>query len=227
MSELPSSKSAGMGRDEPQWDGRFFLLVEDTGPLPPLASFHAQRHVLYGTHSAGESAGFLRPSSRERRFLTPTKQRGDVSTACEFLGVFEYTMVDKWPNVVRYSSPLAEATKPGKPDRGSLLPRLNDRLDWCLKRAQEASKAEEKPSPSSVGEVVAVVGVVGQFACSESVNTLVASEMGKAAWPHLFEMMERRRFVFFHLLAGKRVSSPVVLGAPVIPARGGAGGVCE
>jgi len=75
---------------------------------------------------------------------------------------------------------------------------LEKRLGNVFERAIKAAEGGEVPK--CVSDVVAVVGVVGQAACKESVDNLM--EQGKATWPHLYKMMELQRFVFFFLEAG-------------------------
>ena len=138
-------------------------------------------------------------------------------------------MADKWSQQVTYSSPF-ETHSRRMEKRRSLLARLEERLQWALGRAQEAARSELRALPTSIVEVVAVVGVVVQFACTESVNDLVLSSKGKAAWPNLYAMLDRRRFDYFHLMAAVRSASPALLSAasvspPHTPAaRAGAGG---
>ena len=220
MSELPSAVAATeTDKLNSQWDGRYFLLL--VAPWVPRALFEMQRckHVLYGQHVAGEGAGYNRPEAiadASKRQLTPTKERGGVSTKCDYLGVFEYTMVDNWSvdTEVVFKSPLRTPSSPttssskAKPTvRKSLLPRLNERLGNALSRAQTAARDDGARLPARISDVVAVVGVVGQYACKESVNDLLASPAGKEQWPFLSEMMERRRFVFFHMIAAETKTS--------------------
>ena len=221
MSELPTGVAATEeGKLNSQWDGLFSLLLLAPWAPRSLLEMESRKHVLYGQHAAGAKAGYSRPEvlvDARPRQLTPTKERGGVSTRCDYLGVFEYTMLDNWSvdtEVVQKSPLRAPTSPPSKAKsivRNSLLPRLNNRLDNALLRAKIAAAEDGAPLPTRVSDIVAVVGVVGQCACKESVNDLLASPTGKRRWPHLHEMMERRRFVFFHMIAAKKTSVLSVL----------------
>ena len=216
--DLPTSVAATeSGKLDSQWDGKFFLSIVEPWVPRPLLAFVSKKHVLYGQHSAGEGAGYSRPGTVRvgGRPLTPTKAYGGVSTRSDWkLAVFEFTMLDNWSadSEITLRSPLHPPTSPsmspGKQGnttlRKSLLPRLNARLANALSRARQAANEAGVPPPARVSDVVAVVGVVGQSSCKESVNDLLGSAAGQDQWPLLHEMMDRRRFVFFHLIAAER-----------------------
>ena len=121
---------------------------------------------------------YMRPPVPDRaRRLTPTKLAGaTVDTSCDFIAIFEITIVAKWAK--------------------ALAPRLEQRLAVTLDRARALQPVEGRGAgPLGILDVVAVVGVVGISSCQHSVPGYVTT----GATPLLHAVMVAGRFVFVRL----------------------------
>jgi hypothetical protein len=170
-----------------QWDARFSVLCPAEWEQPPPSA------LMY-TFGGGQ---YARPASIPPRRISPTKQ-----TLAEYFAVLEYTRFPGWTATWKSDSGLT---------RKSLLPRLEERLLRCIQRAGAAGVGD-----TSILNLVAVVGVVGEDRCQESVE----ATLSKADCPHdnLRKLFLERRFVFFYC-------TPMLpTGAAVLLSGGSAGG---
>ena len=115
----------------------------------------------------------------------------------EYFAVLEYTRFPGW-------TASWKQLESGQV-RKALLPRLEKRLLVCLQRARAAGVDSTR-----VVDLVAVVGVVGEDRCQESVE----EALSKADCPHasLREMFLARRFVFFSCTPMMPTGAAVLLG---------------
>jgi len=148
---------------------------------------------------------YMRPPTPDRaRRLTSTKLAGaTVDTSCDFIAIFEITIVAKWAK--------------------ALVTRLEQRLAVTLDRARAIQPVEGRDAgPLGIVDVVAVVGVVGILSCQHSVPSYVT----RVDTPLLHALMVAGRFVFVRLpYAGSPPSRPARAGAvrpqsPSAPAQG-------
>ena len=170
-----------------QWDARFSVLCPAEWEQPPPSA------LMY-TFGGGQ---YARPASIPPRRISPTKP-----TLAEYFAVLEYTRFPSWTVTWKSDSGLA---------RKSLLLRLEERLLKCIQRAGAAGVDN-----TSVLNLVAVVGVVGEDRCQESAEAILS----KADCPHvnLRILFLERRFVFFYC-------APMLpTGAAVLLSGGSAGG---
>ena len=169
-----------------QWDARFSVLCPAEWEQPPPSA------LMY-TYGGGQ---YARPASIPPRRISPTKP------LAEYFAVLEYTRFPGWTATWKSDSGLT---------RKSLLPRLEERLLRCIQRAGAAGVGD-----TSILNLVAVVGVVGEDRCQESVEAILS----KADCPHdnLRKLFLERRFVFFYC-------TPMLpTGAAVLLSGGSAGG---
>lgn len=165
-----------------QWDARLAVTCARDWVAPSRAA----SFMVFG------GVDYARPDPLPAtRNLSPLKP-----VAAEYLAVLEYTRVDNWYETWRSDG--------GKKVRKGLLERLEKRLAICVQRAL----AVVPPlTVKTALDVVALVGVVGEFPCREGVE----AQLSKAdcPYPELQRLYAARRFVFF-------VYSPLVpLAAPV------------
>jgi hypothetical protein len=149
-----------------QWDARFSVLCPAEWEQPPPSS------ALMYTYGGGQ---YARPASIQPRRISPTKPMA------EYFAVLEYTRFPSW--TVTWKSDSGQVRK-------SLLLRLEERLLKCKQRAGAAGVDN-----TSVLNLVAVVGVVGEDRCQESAEDILS----KADCPYvnLRILFLERRFVFF------------------------------
>jgi hypothetical protein len=117
------------------------------------------------------------------RNLSPLKP-----LAAEYLAMLEFTRVENW-----YETWKSES---GEKVRKGLLERFERRLAIC---GQRARAAEPSQVVATALDVVALVGVVGEFPCREGVEALLSK--ADCPYPELQRMFAARRFVFFVLRA--------------------------
>lgn len=179
-----------------QWDARFFTSVVPGWAPPAKDSF---KFIVYG------GSDYTPPTIIPERKLSPK------SPKAQYFAVLEYTAYDQW-----FETWTSETGK----KRKSLLPRLEQRLKIVSERVGAAGSRF-----TSICDVVAVVGVAGNFACSESVERILSDTEKSKAFPLLTDMFNAHRFVFFQFSAvaspPKVVTSP---GATSPSAAGGGGG---
>jgi hypothetical protein len=183
-----------------QWDARFsVLLAASWSPPPPPVD--SSLFYVYGGGSY--SRPDLPPTLRR---LSPTK----ASTACDahYFAVLEFTCFPDWTRTwVQTPETTQEGTGQSRKSRKALPPRLETRLRLCLERF----KAAKNDSSSTVLDAVALVGVVSEAKCHESMEALLASPT--CPWPLLKKMHEAKRFVFFYCFAASPRARVVVRGA--------------
>ena len=123
--------------------------------------------------------------------------------AAEYLAVLEFTRVDNW-----YETWKSES---GKKTRMGLLGRFEKRLSLCVQRARNT---EPRLEVANALDVVALVGVVGEFSCQEGVEALLSKS--DCPYPELKGMFEARRFVFFYR-APMLPTGGALMGTPAYP----------
>ena len=164
-----------------QWDARFSVKCDPDWTAPARSG----DFLVYG------GSKYLRPAVLPTlRELSPTK----FSAAAEYFAVLEYTRFPGWTEEWESSS---------RKRRTSLLPRLEQRLLVCIQRAKAAGV-----STSSVLDVVALVGVVSDDTCKESVEALLSKV--PCDYPAIQEMFRNKRFVFFYFAPMLPVGPPVM-----------------
>ena len=164
-----------------QWDARFSVVCDSSWKAGDRSSFF----FVYGGNQ------YQRPEKLPApRHLSPTKV-----AAAEYFAVLEYTRIPG-----RHEGWRSDTGK----TRKALLPRLEQRLAICLQRAGAAGIVA-----SSILDIVAVVGVVGENVCQEAVE----AQLSKADCPfaNLQAMFTARRFVFFF-----QCVAAIPVGAPVL-----------
>ena len=165
-----------------QWDARLSV----TCARDWVAPLRAATFVVFG------GADYARPDPLPApRYLSPLKP-----VAAEYLAVLEFTRVDNW-----YETWKSEG---GKRVRKGLLERFEKRLAICVQRALAA---EPRLTVSSALDVVALVGVVGEFPCREGVEALLSK--ADCPYPELQRMFAARRFVFFYYAPLLPLAAPV------------------
>jgi len=174
-----------------QWDARFSVLCPAEWEQPPPSS------ALMYTYGGGQ---YARPASIQPRRISPTKPMA------EYFAVLEYTRFPSW--TVTWKSDSGQVRK-------SLLLRLEERLLKCIQRAGAAGVDN-----TSVLNLVAVVGVVGEDRCQESAEAILS----KADCPHvnLRILFLERRFVFFYCTPMLPTGAAVLLSGGSV---GGAEGI--
>ena len=176
-----------------QWDARFSVTLVRGWVSPPPAEL--PRFFVYGARGSG---AYSPPGQLAAlRKLSPTKPSADA----EYFAILEYTRFPGWNEEWK-------GTSSGKA-RKALLPRLETRLHVAWERVKSAGQSCESASCESVLGAVALVGVVGEYACRESVETQLSNPA--CAWPLLREMYNAGRFVFFHCTAVVPIGSPLRL----------------
>jgi len=154
-----------------QWDARLAVTcARDWEPPPQAAAF-----LVFGGLDYSRPAPLPAP-----RNMSPGKP-----VAAEYLAVLEFTRVNNW-----YETWMSES---GKKVRKGLLERFERRLAICIQRVRAA---DPKLRVDSALDVVALVGVVGEYSCQEGVEALLSK--GDCLYPELKRMFEARRFVFFY-----------------------------
>ena len=148
-----------------QWDARFSVTCSSSWEQPPSSSLL----FAYGGR-------YSRPSPVARRRLSPLKP-----LLAEYFTVLEYTRFPGWTRT--WTADSAHVRK-------SLLPRLEERLLRCIQRAQAAGVTS-----TGICDLVALVGVVGEDACKESVEELLSD--AKCVYINLRQLFLAHRFVFF------------------------------
>ena len=157
--------------DGMQWDARLSVTCAREWVAPPRSA----NFVVFG------GADYARPDPLPApRNLSPLKP-----VAAEYLAVLEYTRVDNW-----YETWKSEG---GRKVRKGLLERFERRLAICLQRARAV---EPKLAVDTALDVVALVGVVGEFPCRDGVEALLCK--ADCPYPELQRMFAARRFVFFY-----------------------------
>ena len=170
-----------------QWDARFSVLCPAEWEQPPPSA------LMY-TFGGGQ---YARPASIPPRRISPTKL-----PLAEYFAVLEYTRFPGWTVTWKSDSGLT---------RKSLLPRLEERLLRCIQRAGAAGVGD-----TSILNLVAVVGVVGEDRCQESVEAILSN--ADCPLINLRTLFLERRFVFFYC-------TPMLpTGAAVLLSGGSAGG---
>lgn len=175
-----------------QWDGRFFVTFCEKA-LPAISSC-----TVYG---GGE---YKRPISVQLRSLSPTK-----AAKAQYFAVFEYTLYYDWYADVRIVSGGSTRT------RDSLLPRLEKRLNLCMRRYNDTPG---NAYTDDVLQVVAVVGVVSQSGHVQTVGDILAS--GDNSLKLLKTMYKHHRFVHFQKASMIPQAAPMQL-APSLSAAAG------
>ena len=155
-----------------QWDARLAVTcARDWAPPPRTAAF-----VVFGGLDYSRPAPLPAP-----RNMSPGKP-----VAAEYLAVLEFTRVDNWYETWRSES--------GKKTRKGLLGRFEQRLAKCVQRARTV---EPRLEVVNTLDLVALVGVVGEFSCQDGVEAQLSKS--DCPYPELKRMFEARRFVFFYL----------------------------
>ena len=166
-----------------EWDARVFL---DSVPLSPagtltLLSPDGRDFIVYGGYAL-----FNRPPAVDKRALSPFRSRSSgLRVSAEYLGIFEVTRVYDW---TRQSG-----------TRGPLLPRLERRLWVSLERALAVAAEAGLPKPSSILDVVGVIGVCGVNDCGASVSGALSSDAGRGEFPLLSLLFAAGRFIFIRV----------------------------
>ena len=166
-----------------EWDARVFL---NSVPLSPEGTFtlmspDGRDFIVYGGYAL-----FNRPAAVAKRALSPYRSHSSgKQVAAEYLGIFEVTRVHDW---TRQSG-----------TRGPLLPRLERRLMVSLDRALSVAAETRSPAPSSVLDVVGVIGVCGVNDCAASVCGALSSGAGRGEFPLLSRLCEEGRFIFIRV----------------------------
>ena len=178
---LPQSDGAS---EEMQWDARFSVQcpAEWSQEQPPSA-------LMY-TYGGGQ---YSRPDPIQPRQISPTKP-----LLAEYFAVLEYTRFPGWTSTWKNMD--------SGQVRKALLPRLETRMLVCIQRAGAAGVES-----TGILDLVAVVGVVGEDRCQESVE----ESLSKADCPHvnLRKLFLARRFVFFNCVPMVPSGAAVLLGA--------------
>ena len=177
---VPSTDPSAGGM---QWDARLAVTCARDWLAPP----RAPTFVVFG------GSDYARPVSLpETRNLSPIKP-----VAAEYLAVLEFTRVDNW-----YETWKSES---GKKVRKGLLGRFEKRLAICVQRA----RAVVPPLMVDTAlDVVALVGVVGEYSCREGVEALLSK--ADCPYPELKRMFAAQRFVFFHCAPLLPLAAPVM-----------------
>ena len=169
-----------------EWDYRVHVRVSPDPPPTVTRDF-----IVYG----GETY-VPPPLPSTSRTLSPGKPLD-----ADYLACVEITRRSPWPR---------DYVDEHRRQRDGLLKRLNLRLGYLLQRANEA-RPQHVASYGRITDVVALVGVVGEDDCYESVVDILSSD--RCEHGHLKQMFLARRFVFFkstftqHVLT-RSVSSP-------------------
>ena len=172
-----------------QWDARLAVTcARDWVPPPRSAAF-----LVFGGLDYSRPAPLPAP-----RNMSPGKP-----VAAEYLAVLEFTRVDNW-----YETWKSES---GKKTRMGLLGRFEKRLSLCVQRARNT---EPRLEVANALDVVALVGVVGEFSCQEGVEALLSKS--DCPYPELKGMFEARRFVFFYC-APMLPTGGALMGTPAYP----------
>ena len=166
-----------------QWDARLAVTcARDWAPPPRTASF-----VVFGGQD------YVRPAP----LPTPREMSPGKPVVAEYLAVLEFTRVDNWYETWRSES--------GRKVRKGLLGRFEQRLAICVQRARAVQPRLEV---ATALDIVACVGVVGEFACQEGVEALLSKS--DCPYPELKRMYEARRFVFFYCAPMLPVGLPIM-----------------
>ena len=177
-----------------EWDGRFSVSLVHGWMAPP----HVEDFLVY-------SGGMYMPPPpvTTPRKLSPLKP----TAGTEYLAVLEYTRRPNW-------------TREWTDRRGvhkSLIQRLEERLSICVRRAIDAGME----TSATVGDIVALVGIVGEDDCQESFEAL----MSDASCPHelLKLLFNARRVVFFRCSFTQHTTTASVSSPRLVSSRGGGG----
>ena len=192
--------------DKMQWDARFSVTCIRGWAAPPAGTSGQVPMYVYGGR-----ASFAQPQAPSApRTMTPTKP-GHVA---EYFAVLEYTRLPSWT----YTTTVTKDDGTVVTKRKSLLPRLEKRLHVCMERFKAAGN-----TCATVLEAVALVGVVGEDACVDSVDTRLAATPPE--FPLLSDMFKAGRFVFFFCAPMIPMGHPVLAqGGTVGTAAGAAPG---
>lgn len=190
--DIVSDSRRGVADTDPssggmQWDARLAVTcVRDWTP----PTMRAANFVVFGGLDFARPA--LLPAPRN---MSPGKP-----IAAEYLALLEFTRVDNWYETWRSES--------GRKVRKGLLGRFEQRLAVCVQRARAA---EPRLEVNTALDVVALVGVVGEFACKEGVEALLAKS--DCPFPELQRMFKAHRFVFFYCAPMLPTGAPL-MGVP-------------
>ena len=165
-----------------QWDARLAVTCARDWVAPPRAA----TFVVFG------GLDYARPDPLPApRNLSPLKP-----VAAEYLAVLEFTRNDNW-----YETWKSES---GKKVRKGLLERFEARLAICVQRARAAVP---QIAVATALDVVALVGLVGEYSCREGVEALLSK--ADCPYPELQRMFAARRFVFFYYAPLLALVAPV------------------
>ena len=178
---VPSTAAGAGGM---QWDGRFSVSCTPMWIAQPRSA----QFYVYGNETKYKRPELL----RKTRGLSPGKPKNAM-----YFAVLEYSRWGDWTH---------NWTSDHKPPkvRKALPPRLDARLRKCVERA----KAAGLPKTTTVLDVVAVVGVVSEYDCKESVEALMSKPTKE--FEQLKAMYNAGRFVFIRCLSVIPVGSPIV-----------------
>lgn len=166
-----------------EWDARVFL---DSVPLSAMGTLtllnpDGRDFIVYGGHAL-----FNRPPAVDKRTLSPFRSRSSgLRVAAEYVGIFEVTRVYDWTRQSGSRSPL--------------LPRLELRLGVSLERAIAVAAEVGSPKPSSILDVVGVIGVCGVNDCVAAVSGSLSSVAGRGEFPLLSQLFDAGRFIFIRV----------------------------
>ena len=153
-----------------QWVARFLVTVEPALHQPPRNA----SFFVYG------GSDYHPPAQLQLRELSPH------SPKAHFFAVFEYTAYDEW---------FTASTSEEGTEQKNLLSSLEQRLAILQQRAGAAGSVI-----ADICDVVAVVGVAGQYPCEADVE-LILSDPAVTKYPLLKAMFNAHRFVFFQFFA--------------------------
>ena len=172
-----------------QWDARLSVrCVASWAAPPPSDAF-----IVYG------SMGFGRPDATVAdRKLSPLRP----TVRAQYLASLEFTRFPDWTSNVVFTSMTGKQV-----ERHSLLTRIERRLNILRLRFKEVSGVL-----ADVLDLVAVVGVVGEYHCRHAVEDFLskpAEDIAVAKVPLLKRMYDASRFVFFYCLPMQPVAPSV------------------
>ena len=179
---VPNTVS-GAGDVDVQWDGRCSVSCTPSWAAQP----RSDQFYVYGNETMYRRPAILSTT----RGLSPGKPKNEM-----YYAVLESSRWGDWTHT------WTNDDKPPKV-RKALPPRLDTRLRLCVERA----KAAGFPKSTTVLDVVAVVGIVGEFDCKEAVESQLSKPTKELEL--LKAMYNAGRFVF------KRCSV-IPVGAPLV-----------
>jgi hypothetical protein len=164
-----------------EWDSRFSVSLVREWVAPPFV----EDFYVYG------GGPYTPPPVIQPRKLSPAKP----VAGAEYIAVMEYTRRPGW-------------THPWTDHKGvehkALVQRLEERLAVCVRRAIDAGVRKK----AKVGDVVALVGIVGEDDCQSSFEDLMSTR--DCPQPLLQVLFKARRVVFFHCALKQSVTAETI-----------------